>query len=47
MKPEELEGLKKGDVLLNMIMSESEIETIKKEVAKHMDEVKKLACTFE
>ena len=45
MKKEEQEGLKNNsNMLINMILSEPEVEPIKKEITKHMDEVKKLAC---
>jgi hypothetical protein len=30
-----------------MMMADKEVEPIKKEVTKHMDEVKKLACNID
>ena len=44
----ELKGnIKSNDeLLLNMIISDKEAEPIKKEIAKHMEEAKKLASKF-
>ena len=47
MSQEELTNLKKNeDILLNMILSDKDMDHIKKEIAKHTDEVKKLARKF-
>jgi hypothetical protein len=45
MKPAELENLKNGDgQLLNLIISDKEIEPAKNELNKHIEETKKIAC---
>lgn len=48
MKKEEQDNLKNNEAtLINMVMSEPEIETIKKEVNKNIEEVKNLACKLQ
>jgi hypothetical protein len=45
MPSDQVENLKNNEeVLLGMIMSDREIEPIRKELNKHLEEVKKLAC---
>lgn len=45
MPPTEQGNLLQNDeALTSLIMSDKEIEPIKKEITKHMEEVKKLSC---